>query len=368
MSKRNRIKLTSRAINTEKTNSIESDTSAYSYAQKTSEINRMLGPVKDKQLKDREPKECKNAGSGSLLAGFVSIFAIVSVLTSLFGYGVVAGITHRFSHSQETLINSGFDLITMVWPGVLMIVTSLSEVLSFDLLIEVWKQTQGTMLAVVTIVFLAILGMFWLRPTNFANSLILRDRVKALIERKKTIIGSIGLALLGSILSLGTTFLFLIIGAFSIIVLFVLAIYIPILGYVSGAGYAQKFIVEPKLCATPSNRTTRLTLSATTHSRSKDENGRATCVLVSSIDPSKPFFRVGRTVLSSSSSIILWDPDSGSAYRTPLANMDISSIDENGFQQMSHLLARYPASCLSLSGDGRKLVLKHENIAADQCK
>lgn len=303
----------------------------------------------------------------SLLAGFASILAIVSVLTSLFGYGVVTGLAHSFGHGQETVFNSGFDLITMVWPGVVMILTSLEKVLSLDLLIQVWDQTRVPILAVGCIVFLVTLAVLSFR-SKMANTVAIGASVKEFFNKKRPLLNSAAWAVLSAILSMAITFFLQVLGAASVMVLFVLAVYVPSLGFVSGNAYVDRYVVAPSQCAPPSGRALRLKQQAERASRSESKESLAECVIISSLDPTKPFFRVGRTVLSSSSAMLVWNADSGQAHRTPLAGMDVTSIDETMFKQMSKLLARYPAACLSLRGDAGALILRPEKATVEMCK
>ncbi|ACY34476.1 hypothetical protein [Comamonas thiooxydans] len=335
--------------------------------QSTEEVNQLISAAKDEQSQKNTSNDAQKKTSHSLLVQFTSAAAVASIIASLIGYGVVMGISHTFGHSHETLINSGLDLITMVWPSVLMIATSLDKIWSFDLFAEVWKQAKFTMLAVGIIVFFAILISIWLRQ-RFPNQ-IWKDRIKAHLNKRKNFFSSIFIAVIGSIMSMTVIFFLQVIGIFSIITLFVFLCLPPTMGYLSGVAYAQKYIIEPQHCATPPNRTKKITINSTKRTDSdKEKNLGAECILISSLDPSKPFFRVGRTVLSSSNAILLWNPDSGIAHRTPLAGMDVNSIDENEFQQISKLLELYPFSCLSLTGDGRRLAVKPVNGTKNQCK
>lgn len=315
----------------------------------------------------KESTESKKTSTGSWLARVAAAVTVASVLTSLFGYGVVTGMAHSFGHDQVTLISSGFDLITMVWPGVFVLLTSLNKVLSVDLLIEAWNQIWVTEVVVGIAVFLAVFGLFWLRlkPTN---ALTLQDSLKASFGKNRTMARSLGWAMLASAMSVGVAFLFQALAAVSVVILFVLAVYVPSLGVVTGDAYVEKYVVAPKQCATPSNRAARLARLALENSKSKGEGGGAECVFISSLDPSKPFFRVGRSVIASSSALLLWNTESGRTHRVPLAGMGVSSIDEADFQQMHKLLAQYPASCLSLRGDGGGLMLKSEKAGAEPCK
>lgn len=367
MNKRNQENRSKINNNRKKTISNDSDLNSATNFQNTEEANQIISSAKDEQSKKNPSNDAPKKNSHSLLVQFTSAAAVVSIIASLIGYGVVMGISHTFGHSHETLINSGLDLISMVWPSVLMIATSLDKIWSFDLLAEVWKQAKFTMLAVGIIVFFAILISIWLRQ-RFPNQ-IWKDRIKAHFNKKKNFASSIFIAALGSIMSMTAIFSLQVIGVFSIITFFVFLCLPPTMGYLSGVAYAQEYIINPQQCATPPNRTKKIAASSAKRTDGdKDKNLGAECILISSLDPSKPFFRVGRTALSSSNAILLWNPDTGIAHRTPLAGMDVNSIDESEFQQISKLLELHPFSCLSLTGDGRRLAVNPAKVTKNQCK
>ena len=310
--------------------------------------------------------EGKRLNSGSFFTRLASSFAVLSAIVSLVGYGVISGMVLTFGHSQDTLINSGFDLITMVWPAVFVFITSLNSVLSFDLLISLWEKGKVTVCAFAATIFLLQVVLLWLRPWQVDASAF-RQKLRGFSTKKRSFFASVCLAAPGAVLFGAGFFAIQVTGAFIAISLLCLAIFFPSLGYVSGAAYTQKYVVEPKRCASASGRTTRLERDTPKSKNQMQEYG-ADCVLVHSLDPSKPFFRAGRTVLSSSSFILIWDSESGGAHRIPLSGMGVSSIGEESFQQMHQLLANYSSSCLSLTGDGEALVRRIDQVANDACK
>ncbi|UBB19377.1 hypothetical protein [Comamonas odontotermitis] len=311
------------------------------------------------------PMEPSKKGTGSWLAQWVSAAALMSILISVVGYGAVMGVAHRFGQNHETMISSGLDLITMVWPAVLMVAVSLGKFLSTDVFWDIFRQTFVIPCATAAVVFCLLIA----RLPEVTRFIRWSQRARAWINPKNSFAKSVTLAATGSVLAGFLSGVALFLGAVFIWAILTLLLYLPLLGYFMGISYVDKNVVQPTQCETPSNRTVRMTLRD--KGRNRDDEGdvvQAECVLISSLDAGKPFFRVGRTVLSSSSAMLLWNPETGNSYRTPLVGMEVSSVGEADFQQISELLAQYPTSCLQLVGDARRLVLKTTGVTPEQCK
>ncbi|MDR2336194.1 MAG: hypothetical protein LBE61_22235 [Burkholderiaceae bacterium] len=311
------------------------------------------------------PMDSSKKGTGSVLAHWVSAAALMSILISVIGYGVVMGIAHSFGQNHESMISSGLDLITMVWPAALMVAMSLGKFLSIDAFWELIRQTYVIPCTAAAIVFFLLIA----RLSKVNSFISWQQRVRTWINSKDTFTKSVTVAATGSLLVGGLSWLALVLGAVFIWAILTLLLYLPLLGYFMGVAYVNQNVVQPMQCATPSNRAVRVTPRSNERSRENEgDDVQAACVLISSLDSGKPFFRVGRTVLSSSSAMLLWNPQTGKAYRTPLIGMEVSSVDEAEFQHVSKLLAQYPMSCLQFVGDARRLVLKTTGVAREQCK
>lgn len=94
----------------------------------------------------------------------------------------------------------------------------------------------------------------------------------------------------------------------------------PLLGFQMGHAYILDYVVAPERCAAPRNQADLLkVLNA---DRKKEETREATCVRVSRDGLST----AGRVVISSTSAVVLFDPVSGKATREPIDSARVESI------------------------------------------
>lgn len=94
----------------------------------------------------------------------------------------------------------------------------------------------------------------------------------------------------------------------------------PLVGFHLGHAYIFDYVVAPKHCAAPRDQADLL--KALNSDQKKEEAREATCVRVSRDGHST----VGRVVVSSTSAIVLFDPVSGKAIREPIDSARVESI------------------------------------------
>lgn len=94
----------------------------------------------------------------------------------------------------------------------------------------------------------------------------------------------------------------------------------PLVGFQMGYAYILDYVVSPERCAPP--RSQADLLKVLNSDRKKEEPRDATCVRVSRDGLST----VGRVVISSTSAVVLFDPISGKATREPIDSARVESI------------------------------------------
>lgn len=282
----------------------------------------------------------------NLLWGHVpSIIALLSVSASLFGYGVVTGLAASVNLDQGSLLAGAFDLITLVWPGMLAIISAVNDLPWLQILSEAMSAATGTSLAVGIAVFLVVVAVRFKPLLIGARAAVARSLDRFRLRRSapsSALLIAIGAALIAfvgamTISLLSTLMLFCVLMGLTIL---------PSFGYMSGQAFVQKAVIEPPVCASTLNRQQRMDRKAEIHKaresgrKTRSETTGAACVLVTSIDPTKQFQRFGRSVVSSGSSILIWDSESGRGDRIPTATMMVSSIDEKELQALRNGGAR----------------------------
>jgi len=291
------------------------------------------------------------------------VLAAVTASVSLFGFGVVLGTADAIGLDQGTVISGPFDLLTLVWPGVLMILDKFGQ-LDWT---PIFKQLGFEVQVVTAIVFVGMLLFPWPKRLHAATRKS-RSFVAARLEMPAD--GKSFLQRLGSAAFVAPVAA---VGSASAILVAVLVVYsgviflitLPFLGFGTGSNYVQKFVITPQHCTPMLNwsaqATRRAKLAALAASSEKERRASksppspdtARCVAAVSIDPTKSFLRTGRSVLSSSTLLLVWDADTGEGHRVPITAMEVSAVDEAGIERMKRAFAAATSASSAASSPNR---------------
>ena len=244
------------------------------------------------------------------LANVAAVLAVLSLVVSLFGYGVLMGLGAIFLIDHNLLISSPLDLILSAWIGVM---DMLPKALSGDTVLDVYRQSQVFAVFLLIVVMLVICRIWFVGPdTTFAEAL--KRVVSPKIRRARTeprgeerlmskflMVGTATVILLGPLLAwlaLGLT-------------LSVVAI-VPLTGYSAAQSYAKRYILPAAQCLTPANAETEGV--RTLH-----------CVSIQPTDKgAEP--KTGHIVIATSAYALLYDPATRLAERVPTQNVVIRSL------------------------------------------
>jgi len=295
------------------------------------------------------------------------VLAAVTACVSLFGFGVVLGTADAIGLDQGTVISGPFDLLTLVWPGVLMILDKFGQ-LDWA---PIFKQLGFEVQVVFAIVFVATLLFPWPKRLSavarksrsfIAARLQTPTDGKSFWQRLWTAAFVAPVAAAGS----ASAILMAVLVVYSAIIILCT---LPFMGFGAGSNYVQKFVITPKHCTPMLNwnaqaaRRASAAASAAPNAEAASRSARASkspappdavrCVAAVSVDPTKPFLRTGRSVLSSSTLLLVWDPDTGEGHRVPIAAMEVSAVDEAGIERMKRAFAVGTSPSSAASGANR---------------
>ncbi|MDO4231836.1 MAG: hypothetical protein Q4D19_06865 [Lautropia sp.] len=267
----------------------------------------------------------KTTSSRPWLTIITSGLAIITVILTLFGYGIVFGLSTSVGMEPGMMASSPFDLLKNNWQGVFSLLEILRQTDYSSWLNQIWSQGVTIFFPLTALVLVSasreVIKQRWNERKQ--GKILARFSPDPKEWRYHTIAMFCllapwvlsALALLVIVLCLYTS---------------ILAItFIPSLGYTFGQSYARNYVIEPEHCATVSPP------QKTSNQKPPGEQAQAinaTCVTVKSIDGK--FERSGRLVFSTPSNILLFDRKTGVAERIPLATMRVFRIsslpDEKG--------------------------------------
>lgn len=272
------------------------------------------------------------------LVGAVSAVALPTVLVSMFGYGVTMGVTLSFNLDHGSLINGPFDLLTLIWPGAIMLMTMLGKGDLWQIFLEAVSNSfwVGVWLGVTTLcgIYLFKVMRHKQRGERFAVW------VKGNFNRDMSFRKAVSVSAAVSVFTILVVPLMHLVGALLIVAGFVAAMTTPILGYMSGRAYVEEMIYKPQRCADTPTYEERLRARAnqlkepSSKSDKKNDDSVAACIAITSVDPSKAYLKAGRQVVANASDVLLWDPATGQGEIIPREGMSLTSINQKTYESL----------------------------------
>lgn len=266
----------------------------------------------------------------------IATFSVIGILLYLIGYGVALSAEDTFRTPYSSLFSSSLELVELsVWAIVIFIDKTISLFKPGDLFVialyKTWSM-PAIMIFLWGIVVVCIkVARMNLRPVA---------KIKTMTKRRwrqfyasyhwvilliKGIVPITGAWILGcAVLAFFTTV---------IIILCFFLMSIPTAGLNAGSKYLYDYVVNPKSCAPVSNRVERIKAwEAKQKNSGKSKTPSeiyATCLRIrSNKSPDPKEYGSGRLVFSTSSAVILFDPNTGAAWRVSTKDAVIEVIDK----------------------------------------
>lgn len=253
--------------------------------------------------------------------------ALVGAVVSLFGYGVVLGLSSAINLDHGSMLVGAFDLLSLVWPGVMVLVTAFDKINFWTIVGESFSQALPIAAAAfVTVVSVSLLKRNQRRLPKIDAEWIKRQLIPDGDEpirttfRKAVTFAAGCFAVAVSAPVAGVVVIFL---------LMVCLLMVPLIGYGAGQGYFAEYVLKPERCTAVVPGDVRLAKG-----KAASQEGGATCAVVTSLDPTKHYASHGRVVLSSSAYMLMYHKESGVGERIPVAGLVIRSIDDDGMVKL----------------------------------
>lgn len=259
---------------------------------------------------------------------WLKLVALIGVTVSLLGYGVITGLASAINLDHGSILSGPFDLLSLVWPGVMLLVTSIDKI---DFLSILGKSlSQALPVALVSFVVIVLLSVFMRyrgRLPKFDRTWFREKSVPGEHETVRTTFQKAVFVAISSFTAYTLATLLGFVGVFGIL-LFLLTV--PVIGFSTGQAYFHEYILKPKHCVSIVPGNIRL------ESKKKaDSEIGVTCALVKSIGKDNSYLNYGRVVLSSSNYMLMYHFDTGVGERIPVASLVIQSVDDKGISALA---------------------------------
>jgi hypothetical protein len=251
----------------------------------------------------------------------ITIISAVSLILTLLGYGVALAVEIMFGMPHETLYSSVLDLIGLSVYSINSVVLTLGHIMWRPLFDKVWP--IGLSAAAIMFCFLSLLTFLHTHRARMAGTTRRFRRYFALPMEQNSGRQLLGKSAIFSGLFGGIVFAvpFFIVSA--IMVIMVLISIIPIIGMKLGQQYLREFVVNPLACVPVISRQAMLKVASTPSNKTAATLSAANCVTLLKDGAS---VASGRVVVSTSSSIVLFDPDNGSVRRVPTGELTVVPV------------------------------------------
>jgi hypothetical protein len=285
-------------------------------------VQGILEEIMDKKT---QPTKTPDVANSKMITveWWLKLVALIGVTVSLLGYGVVTGLASAITLDHGSILSGPFDLLSLVWPGAVLLVTAIDKIDFLSILGTSFSQALPVALAAFVMIVLSSIFM------RYRDRLRKIDRAwfkaKVVPSEHETIRTTIQKALFVTISTFTAYTFATLLGFVGIFGILLFLLTVPVIGFSAGQAYFNEYILKPKHCVSIVPGSTRLEAKK----KASSETG-VTCALVKSIDKDNSYRNHGRVVLSSSSYMLMYHFDTGVGERIPVAGLVIQSIDDAG--------------------------------------
>lgn len=276
-------------------------------------------------------KEKKDQQSSIWIDACLKLVAVGSVIASVLGYGVVIGLASSIGIDHLTVLTGPFDALVLSWPGFISLISSLDKLDVVSILNKSFEKSMPVVFVSSGLfAVFAFLQRFKWQRRNFKTWI----HENLIASQGEEIGRSIVKATKGFVGSYLATTLFLIsaplVGMLVIYVVIIIFLLIPTIGFTAGQAYFHKYILAPEHCAQFPSR-------ASFSETKTPVEAAAACVSITTYENGRSAMHYGRVVLSSSSYMLIYHPDTGLGERIPIANALIQSIDDADIARLNKI-------------------------------
>lgn len=253
----------------------------------------------------------------------ITIISAISLTLTLLGYGVSLAVETTFGIPHETVYASVTDLIGLSLYAVIPALMGLGKLTWGPLFQQAWPPSLiGA--GVCFFMFLCALVFSRYLKDRTGDGMKRFFRVVALpVEQSSTKLLA-GKGLIGSILFGGVMFITPFVMVAALMTSIVLISTVPMIGMQLGENYLHEFVTAPTACLPVRTRTTLMRAWSARQQQKAAPASAATCV---TLLKDKDRVASGRVIVSTSTTILLFEPVSGSTRRVPINLLTVVPID-----------------------------------------
>ena len=254
---------------------------------------------------------------GSGVTWGITIISAVTLILTLLGYGVSLAVEIMFGMPHETVYSSVLDLIGLSVYAINSVLLRLGEITWQPLFDMAWPTGLGA--ATCMFVFLSLLAFLHTHRARMRGRMprflryfqppMAQDPARELLG-KSAVFSSV----FGGIIFATPFFI-----VSAVMVIMVMISIIPMLGMKLGQHYLREFVVTPMACVPVVSRQAMLQASSSPK-KTVPTLPAANCVTL--LKDGAPVAS-GRVVVSTSTAIVLFEPDSGSVRRVPVGELTV---------------------------------------------
>ncbi len=244
----------------------------------------------------------------SWLGHVAAVLAAATLITTLFGYGVLMGLAQPLGLDHNLFINAPLDPILAAWAGVL---GMFPKAMTWASLVRFyaampWRMVIAGLLAV----FLILALMIQFAPGRGGRKWAQRAKAQVRAAGRVDEVALIGTMVVGGVaVALSPLLLWLAMG-FTLMAIAA----VPIMGYFGAQDYVERFILPATQCFDP------------TQAADADANAKALpCVTLHPADKAGAEPKTGVIVIATSAYALLYHPATRLAERVPVQNITVQT-------------------------------------------
>lgn len=264
--------------------------------------------------------------STSWLSAVVAFASVSSIVLALLGYGVALSMGSRFAMPHTFTFNSPLDLFTLGSWAIAQFLAGSASWSNWEFYRSIFLGSARAIwpATIVSVVGFVLVWM-WLSVSRRLSVearrrkvLAFALRLKRKLRQKPWLLSGAGWLISTIAVSFAIPFTAFAIAASTVVFCTMLAV-LPAMGMTAGKAYIDEWVVGPVGCSQTRTRAERLIAAV-----SENERSVASCLAVTRSDGTVV---KGRMVLSTSTSIVLFDPLTGSVQRLGIEGSKVTVVD-----------------------------------------
>lgn len=244
----------------------------------------------------------------SWLGHVAAVLAAATLITTLFGYGVLMGLAQPLGLDHNLFINAPLDPILAAWAGVL---AMFSKTMTWASLVRFYAEAPwGVVIAGLLAMLLILALMIQFAPGRGARKWAQRTKAQVRAAGRVDEVALIGTMFVGGVAAALSPLLVWIGLTLTLVAIAI----VPVMGYFGAQDYAERYVLPATQCFDP------------TQAADADANAKALpCVTLQPADKAGAEPKTGVIVIATSAYALLYHPATRLAERVPVQNVTVQT-------------------------------------------